>query len=213
MTAGSLTNPPYLMHYAAGTTVIRRVRDEIDARAVLEAGLSGLRTHGTAGHRNGGSVMGLWSRYRDKRTGTKYPESGVEPLPVMELRAALLALNDTGVPFRVRNALPEEKAALVAEWQVPELKMTLKTRMRFVPEKGEVRTLDERWDKSPETGGRRYSRGPTTTVSRRWTYERGPDGRRRKIETLRFDSRDMRNPLQKIVLSSGWTWRGVLSRW
>ncbi|MFF8969736.1 hypothetical protein [Streptomyces sp. NPDC014995] len=157
--------------------------------------------------------MGLWSRYRDKRTGTRYPESGVAPLPAMELRTALLALNGTGVPFRVRNALPEEKADLVAEWQVPQLRTTLKTRMRFVPEKGEVLTLDERWDKSPETGGRRYGRGPTTTVSRQWAYERGPDGRRRRVETFRFDSRDMRNPLLKVVLSSGWTWRGVLRKW
>ncbi|MFI6038627.1 hypothetical protein ACIBBD_31750 [Streptomyces sp. NPDC051315] len=157
--------------------------------------------------------MGLWSRYRDKRTGTRYPESGVERLPATEVRAALLALNGAGTPFRVRNALPQEKADLVAEWQVPELRMTLKTRMRFVAEKGEVLTLDERWDRAPETGGKRYGRGPSTAVSRKWAYERGPDGRRRKVETFRFDSRDMRNPLLKVVLSSGWTWRGVLGKW
>ncbi|MET7855242.1 hypothetical protein ABZT48_45560 [Streptomyces avermitilis] len=144
-------------------------------------------------------------RLRDKVTGTECPDSDVSPLSVAEVRVALLALNGPDVPFRVRNALPKEKADLVAEWRVRELDMTLKTRMRFVPEKREVRTLDERWDPSPEHGGRRYSRGPAPEVSRWWRYERGADGRRRKVETFRFDTRDMRNPLVKAVLGAGWT--------
>ncbi|MER6356852.1 hypothetical protein ABT186_34860 [Streptomyces sp. NPDC001634] len=136
------------------------------------------------------------------------------PLPAAEIRGALLALNGADVPFRVRNALPGERADLVAEWQVREVGVTLRTRMRFVPENREVRTLDERWETSPlGHSGRRYDRGPSTMVSRQWTYERGPDGRRRKIETARLDPRDMRNPLLEAVLGAGWTWRGVLFRW
>ncbi|MFD9034591.1 hypothetical protein ACFVZW_26155 [Streptomyces sp. NPDC059567] len=151
----------------------------------------------------------LW----DKFTGTTYPDSAVAPLSAAEVRTALLSVNGPGVPFRVRNALPSEKADLVAEWQVRELKMTLKTRMRLVPESREVRTLDERWEEStPDSLGKRYGRGPAPHIARQWTYERGPDGRRQKVETLRFDSRDMSNPLREAVLGAGWIWRGVLSR-
>jgi hypothetical protein len=151
----------------------------------------------------------LW----DKFTGTKYPDSGVVPLSIMEVRAALLALNGSDVPFRVRNALPKEKADLVAECTIREVGVTLKTRMRFIPEKHEVRTLDERWEtSSPEHSGGRYGRGPATTVFRQWEIKRGPDGRRHKAETFRFDTRDMRNPLLNAVLSAGWSWRGVLSK-
>ncbi|MET7890923.1 hypothetical protein [Streptomyces mirabilis] len=50
----------------------------------------------------------------DKLTGTRYPDSGVAPLPATEVRAALLALNGPDVPYRVRNALPAEKADLKA---------------------------------------------------------------------------------------------------
>ncbi|USQ82961.1 hypothetical protein NFX46_03750 [Streptomyces phaeoluteigriseus] len=157
--------------------------------------------------------MGLWSRYRDRRTGTRYPDSGIAPLSAEQVRAALLAVDAAGVPFVVRAALPGEKADVVAEWQVPELRLRLKTRMRLVPENHEVHTLDERWDRSPESGGKRYGRGPGTKVARQWAYERGPDGRRRRVETFRFDSRDMRDPLVKAVLDAGWTWRGVLSTW
>ncbi|MFG2643710.1 hypothetical protein ACGFYP_22390 [Streptomyces sp. NPDC048370] len=151
----------------------------------------------------------LW----DKVVGTAYPDSGVVPLSAAEVRAALLAVDGPDVPFRVRNGLPAEKADLVAEWRVPELRMTLKTRMRLVPETREVRTLDERWEASTADSGKQYGRGRSTQVARKWSYEQGPDGRRRKVETFRFDSRDMRNPLLSAVLGAGWTWRGVLFRW
>ncbi|MET9501337.1 hypothetical protein ABZY42_06280 [Streptomyces sp. NPDC006622] len=157
--------------------------------------------------------MGFWSRYRDRRAGTRYPAGGLAPLSPAEVRDALLAINAAGVPFLVRAALPEERADLVAEWSVPEVGLRLRTRMRLVPDSHEVHTLDERWDRSPETGAKRYGRGPATKVARRWSYERGPDGRRRRIETFRFDSRDMRNPLVETVLGAGWTWRGVLTKW
>ncbi|MET9768902.1 hypothetical protein [Streptomyces sp. NPDC006415] len=154
--------------------------------------------------------MGRW---RDRFTGTRYPDSGVAPLSAAEVRAALLAVNGLGVPFRVRNALPAEKADLVAEWRVPELKMRLKTRMRLLTDTHEVRALDERWEAStPDSLGKRYGRGPAPHIARRWSHEQGPDGRRHKVETFRFDSRDMRNPLRQAALDAGWTWRGVLSR-
>lgn len=167
--------------------------------------------------------------FLDKLTGTKYPDSGVAPLPTMEVRAALLALNDTGVPFGVRNAHPAEKADLVAQWRVMEpavgsalsrkqLERTLKIRMRLVPATREVRTLDEQWtvtwagDSPRRAVSREYGRGPVPMVAKEWTYERGPDGRRRKVETFSFDTRDMKNPLRNAVLDAGWTWRGVLFR-
>ena len=83
-------------------------------------------------------------RVLDRRTGTKYPDSGVTPRPTMEVRAALLALNGQDAPYRVRNALPKEKSDLVAECAIPQLGVTLKTRMRLIPEKREVRALEER---------------------------------------------------------------------
>ncbi|WP_189712341.1 hypothetical protein [Streptomyces phaeofaciens] len=152
-------------------------------------------------------------RLRDKITGTRYPETGAVALPVLELRQALLDLGWTDAPFRVRGALPAEKADLVAECRVPEASIRLRTRMRFDPHKREVRVLEERWEPSREHAGTEYSRGPAVSVSKQWRYEKGPDGRRRKVETFRFDSRDMRNPLVDAVLGAGWTWRGVLLRW
>ncbi|MEN1887282.1 hypothetical protein [Streptomyces mirabilis] len=147
----------------------------------------------------------------DKLTGTRYPDTGVVLLSGMELRAALLALNGPDVPFRVRNALPKEKADLVAECRIREVGVALKTRMRLLSEKHEVRFLDERWEnRSSDHADAQYGRGHAPAVYRQWETKQGPDGCRRKVETFRFDTREMTDPLRNVVLGAGWTWRGVL---
>ncbi|MEU8849025.1 hypothetical protein AB0C70_22870 [Streptomyces sp. NPDC048564] len=149
----------------------------------------------------------LW----DKLTGTRHPDSGVAPLPSMEVRSVLLALNGPGVPYRVRNALPAEKADLVAECRIPRVGVTLKTWMRLIPEKHEVRFLDERWEnRSSDNANAQYGRGHAPAVYRQWETKPGPNGRRHKVETFRFDTREMTEPLRNAVLDAGWIFRGVL---
>ncbi|MGW1710422.1 hypothetical protein ACWCP8_34285 [Streptomyces sp. NPDC002206] len=163
----------------------------------------------------------------DRLTGTKRPSSGVVPRSAEEVRAALLAINGPDVPYRVRNATPKEGDGLVAEWRILEpalrtffvrtrLDRTIKTRMRLVPEKHEVRTFDEQWevtwvgDTPSLRTSREYSRGQVTAVSRKWEVERGTDGRLHKTEVFRFDPGEMKDPLRAAVLDAGWTWRGVM---
>ncbi|MGW1710429.1 hypothetical protein ACWCP8_34325 [Streptomyces sp. NPDC002206] len=123
----------------------------------------------------------------DKLTGTKRPSSGVAPRSAEEVRAALLAINGPDVPYRVRNATPKEGDGLVAEWRILEpalrtffvrtrLDRTIKTRMRLVPEKHEVRTFDEQWevtwvgDTPSLRASREYSRDTTALAD--WSQER-----------------------------------------
>jgi hypothetical protein len=56
-------------------------------------------------------------RFQDWRTGTRYPDEDVEPLARSHVEAALFALNGPNRPYRVRTALAEEKADVVAEWR------------------------------------------------------------------------------------------------
>ncbi|KUN76300.1 acyltransferase family protein [Streptomyces griseoruber] len=51
VTAGSLTYPLYLIHYAAGTTLINRLRDTMDARLLVAAVLAGFLLLSWAVHR------------------------------------------------------------------------------------------------------------------------------------------------------------------
>ncbi|MBD0423004.1 hypothetical protein H0H10_28270 [Streptomyces sp. TRM S81-3] len=150
--------------------------------------------------------MGLF----DKLTGTRRPDSAAGPRPAEDVRTALLALNDTDAPYRVRNALPDEKADLVAECHIRRVGVRLRTRMRLVPDKHEVRFLDERWEN--RSGGNaegQYGRGHAPAVFRQWEKQQGPDGREHQVEAFRFDTREMTDPLRDAVLGAGWTWRGV----
>ncbi|MEW2291950.1 hypothetical protein ABZ719_04450 [Streptomyces sp. NPDC006743] len=149
----------------------------------------------------------------DLFTGTRHPVADVAPLSAQEARVALLGLNGPDVPFRVRNAAPGEKADLVAECEVRRVGVRLRTRMRLVPETREVRVLEERWEnRSAGQPSRQYGRGPTTAVYRQWETRQGPGGRPHRVESFRFDTREMSEPLQDAVLAAGWTWRGVLFR-
>ncbi|MFC3578492.1 acyltransferase family protein [Streptomyces yaanensis] len=51
VTAGSLTYPLYLMHYAAGTTLINRLRDTMDARLLVVSVIAGFLLLGYLVHR------------------------------------------------------------------------------------------------------------------------------------------------------------------
>ena len=146
----------------------------------------------------------------DKLTGSKRPDSGVVPHSADEIRATLLALNGPGVPYRVRKAAPTEKSDMVAECQIARVGVRLKTTMRLIPDKREVRFLDERWEnRSTDQAKTQYGRGHAPAVFRQWETTQGPDGRKHKAEAFRFDTREMTDPLRDVVLSAGWTWRGV----
>ncbi|MFD8994786.1 hypothetical protein [Streptomyces abikoensis] len=142
-----------------------------------------------------------------------YPDSDVVPLSVAEIQDALLAFNGRHLPYRVRQAGFGEAADYVAEWCIQtheegqRVERRIKIRMRLDPSRREVRGFQEQ--RTSARGGlsmsHEYSRGGGFAV--RWTYERGPDGRRQKVVSL--DTRDMRNALRELFLSSGWTWRGV----
>ncbi|MEU9234030.1 hypothetical protein [Streptomyces subrutilus] len=157
--------------------------------------------------------------------GTRHADAGAKAVPTHELRAALLALNGTGVPFSIRET-GTGRAHLLAEWRFLEppsgsgitrrqVERTLKIWMHLSPLDREVRAMDEQFEVTRagappgRTVARAHGRGPIRGVQKQWTMKAGPDGRRHKVETFSFDSRDLKNPLRNTVLEAGWTWRGV----
>ncbi|WP_393097706.1 hypothetical protein [Streptomyces sp. LN325] len=163
----------------------------------------------------------------DKLTGTKRPADGVAPRSVTEVRAALLGLNGSDVPYVIRDG-GAEGADLVAEWRMLEpawqtffartrVSRVSQVRMRLVPEKNEVRSLDQQCEVTwvGDTPGLSISgeaqRGQVQTVSKRWALGRGKGGGLEAVETFSFDSSDLKKPLHEAVLGAGWTWRGVIT--
>ncbi|MEU6216768.1 hypothetical protein ABZ845_04500 [Streptomyces sp. NPDC047022] len=96
--------------------------------------------------------MGLF----DKLTGTRRPSGEAVPRSPEEVRRALLEVNGPDVPYVVRPGAVDE-AELVAEWRIRDpawhtffarvqASQVLLIRMRLVPERHEVRALDQQWD-------------------------------------------------------------------
>ncbi|MEU6390360.1 hypothetical protein [Streptomyces sp. NPDC046939] len=129
------------------------------------------------------------------------------------MEEALLAINDPNRPWRVRTALAEEDADVVAEWHMMEpawgkgrdrrqTERTFKFRLRLDGKSHEARVCAEvreitRAGQPPgRIVARRTGKGPRTRV-----FSRSSD--------FDFDSNYMRTPLQKVVLTAGWTWRGT----
>ncbi|MFJ1603010.1 hypothetical protein ACIOHS_06550 [Streptomyces sp. NPDC088253] len=167
--------------------------------------------------------MGLF----DKLTGTKRPADGVAPLSAAEVRAALFGLNRSDVPYVIRDGRAEG-ADLVAEWRMLEpdwqaffartrVSRVFQVRMRLVPEKNEVRSLDQQYevtwagDTPMLSLSAEAQRGQVQTVSKQWTLGGGEDGGLEATETFGFDSSELKNPLHDAVLGAGWTWRGVVT--
>lgn len=167
--------------------------------------------------------MGLF----DRLTGTKRPADGVAPRTAAEVHAALLGLNRPDVPYVVRDG-HEEGADLVAEWRIldpawqtffvrTQVSRVFQVRMRLVPDRREVRSVDQEYEVTWVGGTPRLAiaaetqRGQVQTVSKRWTLGATEDGGLEATETFRFDSSDLKDPLQGTVLGAGWTWRGVIT--
>jgi hypothetical protein len=165
-------------------------------------------------------------RLFDKLTGTAHPAAGVAPRPAQEVRAALLGLGRADAPYVIRDGAAQG-ADVVAEWRTAEpawqnlfvrsqLTRAVRFRMRLVPETHEVRVVEEgrevtRVGDPPRLKiSGQYTRGPDRTVSRHYTIGRGESGRLEATETYRFDSAELRDPLRDVVLTAGWTWRGVI---
>jgi hypothetical protein len=167
--------------------------------------------------------MGLF----DRLTGTKRPADGVAPRSAAEVHAALLGLNRADVPYAVRDGRAEG-ADLVGEWRIMDpawhdffvttrVSRVFTVRMLLVPEKHEVRALDQQFEVTWVGGIPRLAvaaevqRGQVHTTSKNWTIGGGGQGGSGPTQTFSFDSADLKTPLQGTVLGAGWTWRGVVT--
>ena len=165
--------------------------------------------------------MGLF----DFITGSKAPAAGVAKLPAAELRTALLALNRDTSPWQVRDGAPEG-CDLVAEWKIVDarwyeifakasLTKVFKVLMKLDEAKGEVRSVDQEWTVEWRAGvpvlalsieafrGQKVEMSFGAAVGFREDLSLG------KIYEYRFATKEIKEPLQDAVTSSGWSWKGV----
>jgi len=166
--------------------------------------------------------MGLF----DVFTGTKRPKAGTPAKPPSELCAALLALNRDTAPWHIREAVPDEKCDLVAEWRIVDarwyeifakagLKSVFKIFLKFDAAQNEVRAVDQEWSVEWRAGIPSLSvaaemfRGQKTEISFGTAYGFTEKGTIGEIYNYRFSTGEMKKSIQDAITGAGWSYRGV----
>lgn len=161
----------------------------------------------------------------DSLSSTKKPAAGTPVLPEAEVRARLMALNHDGAPFHL-VAASSQGADLVAEWKIVDaqwhevfakagVSKVFRILLRFDAERHEVRAVDQELSVEWSAGVPSLSvtaakfQGQMQTVefgrAVAYTEQRGPG----EAYQYRFDTREIKEPVQNAVTACGWTYKGV----
>ena len=161
----------------------------------------------------------------DFLTGNKAAAKGAIKAPQVQLRTTLLALNRDTAPWVVRDGAPEG-CDLVAEWRIVDAKWVeifakasltkvSQTLMKFDEAAGEVRSVDRDWTVEWRVGvpslalSAEAFRGQKTEISFGTAYAFTEDGGYGQVYNYRFNSKELKGPLQDAASANGWGWRGV----
>lgn len=166
--------------------------------------------------------MGLFEVF----TGRRAPAPGTPQADAEEIRAAFLALNRATAPFELREGGPQG-ADLVAEWRIADarwyevfakagLRKGAQVLLRLGAEAGEVRNLQRDFSVEWRAGvpcmtfSAEGFRGQKTEIG----FGTGAAFREEdltfgKVYEYRFDTRELKGPLQEVAAIHGWTWRPV----
>jgi hypothetical protein len=162
----------------------------------------------------------------DFLTSTRKPAAGAAVLSPEAVKQKLLATNRPTAPYRIMDGAADG-VDLVAEWKVVDaqwysifekagLKKTFRILMKLDPEKHEVRAQDREMEVSWSAGVPRLSlavsgfKGQTQEMSFGTAYAFTEELGAGQVYKYRFDTREIKKPLQDAVTSSGWTYRGVV---
>jgi hypothetical protein len=158
-------------------------------------------------------------------TGTTKADPSVPVRPVAALKAALLGANRPTAPWSIREGGAGE-AELIAEWRIVDarwyeifakasLKKVFKILIRLDEATHEVRAVDQEWTVAWRAGVPSMSievtafRGQQKSIEFGAAYGFTEELKVGEIYRYRFSTKEIKDPLQKIVAQSGWGWRGV----
>jgi hypothetical protein len=161
----------------------------------------------------------------DFLSSTKRPPAGTPALTGQEVLDRLMGLNRPTAPYRLIDG-KAEGVDVIAEWKVEdpewhhvfaeaELPRAFKIYLKLDPSQHEVRAMDREFSVTWEADGPTLSvnvgafRGQTRSVEFGAAYaftETLPSG---QIYKYRFDTNEIKKPIQEAVTSCGWTYKGV----
>lgn len=164
-------------------------------------------------------------RLFDFLTSTRRPRRDAVALSAEHLHERLMELNRPTAPFRVVDGTADH-VDLVAEWKIVDaewreifaaagLSKAFRILLALDERKHEVRAVDREYAVAWRAGVPELSvaasgfRGSKQTLefgrASAFTEELAPG----VVYDYRFDSRELKRPIQEAVVAAGWTYRGV----
>ena len=163
--------------------------------------------------------------FLDSLSGTKRPPAGVPALSKEEVLARLRALNRPTAPYRVVDGA-EEKVDLIGEWKIVDaqwyevfakagLSKVFRIYLKLDEQAHEVRAMDREYGVSWSAGIPKLAvsvtafRGQMKSVEFGKAYAFTEELEVGQVYNYRFDTREIKTPIQDAVASCGWTYKGV----
>lgn len=158
-------------------------------------------------------------------TSTKRPAASTAVLPADEVRKRLLNVNRPTAPYHLIDGA-SEGVDVIAEWKIVDaswhvifakagLTKSFKIYMKLHPEKHEVRAVDRGYTVSWSAGVPTLAlavsafRGQEQSIEFGRAYAFTETISPTQVYNYHFDTRELKKPIQEVVTSCGWTYKGV----
>ena len=163
--------------------------------------------------------------FLDFLTSTKRPPAGTPVQSPQEVLDRLMSLNRATAPYRLIDG-KSEKVDLIAEWRIVEaewyeifakagLSKTFRIYLKLDPASHEVRAMDREYTLEWSVGVPKLSvavssfKGQVQEVEFGKAYAFTETLAPGQVYNYRFSTKELKQPIQDAVTSSGWTYRGV----
>ena len=155
----------------------------------------------------------------------KKPAKDTPVLPASEVRQRLLALNRESAPYQIIDG-SAENVDLIAEWKIVDAKWyeifakanltkVFRIYMKFDEAKHQVRAKDEEYTVEWKAGVPSLSlsaskfQGQTTSIEFGKAYAFTEELKPGEVYNYRFNTNEIKKPIQEAVTACGWTYKGV----
>ena len=163
--------------------------------------------------------------FLDFLTSTKRPASGTPALSSQEVKERLLGLNRPSAPYQLIDGAAE-KVDLIAEWKIVDaqwyeifakagLSKVFRIYLKLEPETHEVRAMDREYSVSWTAGVPKLAisanafKGQKQSVEFGQAYAFTETLAPRQVYNYHFNTKEIKKPIQEVVTSCGWTYKGV----
>ena len=161
----------------------------------------------------------------DFLSSTKRPAAGTPVLPPQAVRDRLLSLNRPTAPYQLIDG-SSESVDLIAEWKIVDatwheifakagLSKVFKIYLKLDAKTNEVRSMDREYTVAWAAGVPNLSiavstfKGQTQSVQFGTAYAFTETLAPGQVYKYRFDTREIKKPIQDAVTGCGWTYKGV----